>query len=75
MEQNRKPERKPGWNYFFCQSLNQQIAINEKTDVLYTEDKTRYSPQECHLLKSIDYNIPLCVHLVKQVFNGEIVSL
>lgn len=68
-------EQKPGWKYTFIESLNQHIAINEKTDVLYTEDKTRYSPEECHMLKSVDYQIPLAVHIIKKLFNGEIISL
>lgn len=68
-------EHKPGWKYIFINSLNQHIAINEKTDVLYTEDKTRYSPEECHLLKKINYQIPATVHILKKLFNGEIISL
>lgn len=68
-------EQKPGWNYIFIESLKQYIAINEKTDVLYTEDKTRYSPEESHMLKSVDYQIPLSVHIIKKMFNGEIISL
>lgn len=68
-------EKKPGWNYIFIQSLNQHIAINDKTDVLYTEDKTRYTPDECHLLKSVNYEIPLQVHIIKKIFDGEIISL
>lgn len=68
-------EQKPGWKYLFIDSLKQYIAINENTDVLYTEDKTRYSPEECHLLKSVNYQIPMAVHLTKKIFSGEIESL
>lgn len=68
-------EKKPGWNYIFIDTLKQYIAINEKTDVLYTEDKTRYTPEECHMLKGIDYQIPLQVHIIKKLFNGELVRL
>lgn len=63
-------EQKPGWNYNFISSLNQQIAISEKTGVLYTEDKTRYEAEEAELLKSINYEIPLQVHIVKRMFGG-----
>ena len=68
-------EQKPGWTYRFISSLNMQIAINDTTGVMYTEDKVRYSVEEQRLLQSIDYALPLSVHLVKKVFNGTIVSL
>lgn len=68
-------EQKKGWNYFFIDSLNQHIAINEITSVLYTEDKTRYSSHECNMLKSINYQIPLSVHILKKLFGGEIITL
>lgn len=68
-------EKKPDWKYFFVASLNQYVAINEKTDILYTEDKTRYTADECHLLSTINYQLPKQVHILKKLFNGEIVSL
>jgi hypothetical protein len=63
-------EQKPGWTYRFIPSLNMQIAINDSTGVMYTEDKIKYSPAEQLLLKTIDYQLPLSVHLVKKVFDG-----
>lgn len=68
-------EQKPGWTYRFISSLNMQVAINDITGVMYTEDKVRYSAEEQRLLQRIDYALPLSVHLVKKVFNGTIVSL
>lgn len=68
-------EQKPGWTYRFISSLNMQIAINDTTGVMYTEDKVRYSVEEQRLLQSIDYALPLSVHLVKKVFDGTIVSI
>ena len=68
-------EQKPGWTYRFISSLNMQIAINDTTGVMYTEDKVRYSVEEQKLLQSIDYALPLSVHLVKKVFDGTIVSI
>ena len=68
-------EQKTGWTYRFIYSLNMQIAINNSTGVLYTEDKVRYSAEEQRLLQSIDYAMPFSVHLVKKVFDGTIVSL
>ena len=63
-------EQKPGWTYRFIPSLNMQIAINDAIGVMYTEDKIKYSPDEQLLLKTIDYQLPLSVHLVKKGFDG-----
>ena len=68
-------EQKPGWTYRFVNSLNMQIAINNFTGIMYTEDKVRYSLQEQHLLQAVDFEIPLSVHLVKKVFEGTIISI
>ena len=68
-------EQKLGWTYRFIESLNMQIAINDTSGIMYTEDKVRYSAEEQKLLQSIDYALPLSVHLVKKVVNGTIVSL
>ena len=51
-------EQKLGWTYRFIESLNMQIAINDTTGVMYTEDKVRYSVEEQKLLQSIDYVLP-----------------
>ena len=66
-------EQKPGWTYRFIPSLNMQIAINDSTGVMYTEDKTTDTPEEQQLLQAIDYQLPLSVHLVKKVFEGKII--
>lgn len=68
-------EQKPGWTYSFINSLQQHIAINDKTGVLYTEDKTMYTPEEADLLKRVDYQIPPAVHIVKKLFSGTIIDL
>lgn len=36
-------KQKPGWTYRFIDSLNMQIAINDTTGIMYTEDKVKYS--------------------------------
>ncbi len=51
------------------------IAINQITGILYTEDKTPYSAFEASLLKSVDYQIPPEIHLLKRVFGGTILSV
>ena len=68
-------EQKPGWTYKFVESLNMQIAINNFTGIMYTEDKVKYSLEEQRLLQKIDFELPLSVHIVKKVFEGTIVSL
>ena len=68
-------EQKPGWTYRFIESLNMQIAINDTTGIMYTEDKVRYSLEEQRLLQKIDFALPLPVHIVKKVFDGTIVSI
>ena len=68
-------EQKPGWTYRFVNSLNMQIAINNFTGIMYTEDKVRYSLQEQRLLQAVDFEIPLAVHLVKKIFEGTIISI
>ena len=68
-------EEKPGWTYRFIESLNMQIAINDTTGIMYTEDKVKYSLEEQRLLQSIDYALPLQVHIVKKVFDRTIISL
>lgn len=68
-------EQKPGWTYRFIDSLNMQIAINDTTGIMYTEDKVKYSLEEQRLLQSINYELPLPVHIVKKVFDGTIISI
>ena len=68
-------EQKPGWTYRFISSLNMQIAINNITGILYTEDKVKYTLEEQRLLQVINFEIPLPVHLLKKVFEGTIISI
>ena len=68
-------EQKPGWTYRFISSLNMQIAINNLTGILYTEDKVKYTLEEQRLLQAVNLEIPLPVHLVKKVFEGTIISI
>lgn len=68
-------EQKPGWTYRYCDSLEQQIAINDETGILYTEDKTRYSAEEAAIIIRHGYQIPKAVHVVKKVFGGTVVEL
>ncbi|MCR5187982.1 MAG: hypothetical protein K6C97_03530 [Treponema sp.] len=65
---------KPGWTYSYIEILGQHIAVNDKTDVLYTEDKTMYTPEESRLLKKRNYQLPKLVHQVKKLFQGTLVQ-
>lgn len=67
-------DKKPGWTYKFISSLNMNIAINDSTGVMYTEDKVRYTAEEQLLLKKIDYEIPLQLHYIKKIFEGQIIE-
>ena len=68
-------EQKPGWTYRFISSLNMQIAINNLTGIMYTEDKVKYSTEEQKLLQAINYEVPLSVHIIKKIFEGTILSI
>ena len=62
-------DQKPGWTYRFIESLNMQIAINDTTGIMYTEDKVRYSVEEQKLLQSIDLGF------ITNPKNGEVKAL
>lgn len=68
-------EQKPGWTYMYIESLGQNIAINDTTGVLYTQDKTYYSKQEQEILRKSNYQIPPAVHIIKKMFAGTLVEL
>ena len=62
-------EQKLGWTYRFIESLNMQIAINDTSGIMYTEDKVRYSAEEQKLLQSIDLGF------ITNPKNGEVTAL
>lgn len=68
-------EEKPGWTYQFIQTINQRIAIHKETGWMASEDGTRYTPDEAAFLKTINFQIPLQVHLIKKSFGGTIITL
>ena len=68
-------EQKPGWSYSYVESLDMQIAVNDSTGVMYTEDKIKYSPDEYRILLKKKLNYPLQAHILKKVFNGTIIEL
>jgi hypothetical protein len=64
--------RKEGFIYFNSGTLEQDIALSEKTGCLYCADKTVYTVSEQRLLADNGMEIFLAVHLVKKVFEGTI---
>lgn len=66
-------ERKPGWEYIYSETLNQEIACHIKTGWVYCQDGTKYSPKEIDLLK--EAVIPKAVHDIKHLFDGTIIEV
>lgn len=65
--------RKPGWEYIYSETLNQEIACHIKSGWVYCKDGTKYSPQEINLLKAAV--IPKAVHDIKHLFDGTIIEV
>jgi hypothetical protein len=66
---------KPGFLYFKSGNIKQEIAMNEKTGRVYCEDGAQYSPQEILLFYEAGVEIDAVTHVVKRVFNGEVVRV
>ncbi|MCQ2588318.1 MAG: hypothetical protein MJ174_09385 [Treponema sp.] len=66
--------QKPGWTYSYLPSLGQNMAINDTTGVMYTEDKTKYTKEEVQFLESINFELPVSVHIIKKIFSGTIIT-
>jgi hypothetical protein len=67
--------QKEGFIYIYSDHLKQEIALSEKTGILYCTDKTQYSPQELQILDDGCGVVPLSVHLIKKVFSGKIIKI
>jgi hypothetical protein len=67
-------EFKPGWTYIMSKTLNQEIALNNRTGIIYCEDGVIYRPEEIELIDRAGMNIDPGVHEVKRLFGGQIVS-
>jgi hypothetical protein len=67
-------EFKPGWDYIYSHTLQQEIAVHIKTGRVYCDDKTEYSPRELNAMKNAKQEITPEIHLVKKVFGGEIIN-
>jgi hypothetical protein len=67
--------RAEGFVYIYSNILQQDIAVSEKTGIVYCSDKIQYSVQEIEILDESSIKISLPVHRVKRVFGGEIVKV
>jgi hypothetical protein len=66
---------KPGFIYYNSENLKQEIAMNRKTSRVYCEDGAQYTPQEMLLFYEAGIEIDEGVHIVKRVFNGEVIRI
>jgi hypothetical protein len=66
---------KPGFLYLKSGNLKQEIAMNRKTGWVYCEDGAQYSPQEMLLFYEAGSEIDAGVHIVRKVFNGEVIKI
>jgi hypothetical protein len=66
---------KPGFIYMKSNPLKQEIAMNIKNGRVYCEDGAQYSPQEILLFYEAGVEIDAVTHVVKRIFNGEVVKI
>ena len=65
-----------GWTYFYSETLEMECAVKQTPygPRMVTEDKTEYLPSEIAVLKKIGGEVPRAVHVLKKLFDGEIVD-
>lgn len=66
-------QHKAGFTYIYSDELKQEIALSHKTGRIICEDGTTYSFTEINQIVEQGKKIPLQVHLLKKIFDGEIV--
>jgi hypothetical protein len=67
-------ELKPGWDYFNKDNpIGLEYAIHKETGWVYFEDGVKYSPEEIRILIESGGPASKSVHIVKKIFDGEIV--
>lgn len=64
---------KDGWTYIYSEELKQELAFKPGVYVM-AADKTIYSMEEIELLNRAGCKVVKTVHLIKKMFNGEIVA-
>jgi hypothetical protein len=66
---------KNAMSYYYSEILKMQVVLNEKTGEICCEDKTMYTMDEVKMLNTAGMEVDMRVHLLKKVFNGEIVEV
>jgi hypothetical protein len=66
---------KPGFIYMRSASLGQMIAYGKKSGCVFCEDKTSYSAKEIQLFCEAGMEVDMATHIVKKIFNGEVVQI
>ena len=65
-----------GWKYYHSETLGMEYAV-KVTDSgvrMMTADGTEYLPSELEVLRKAGGEVPKTVHVIKHLFNGEIVG-
>ena len=65
-----------GWTYFHSEILGLECAVKNTPlgPIMMTSDKVEYMPSEISALQKIGGEVPKSVHIVKKLFDGEIVD-
>lgn len=73
---NGNKKQVPGWTYGHSEVLQQDFAFRKSGNglELYTEDKTHYTWKEINIINKHGKEIPPQVHLIKKIFEGEIIQ-
>ena len=58
----------------YSAKLEQEIAYNPKTGVVYCADGVQYTPAEMAVIKDHGGDYPKQIHIIKKIFDGVIVS-
>lgn len=72
----RKRGEAAGWSYFHSEILDLDCAVKNTPlgPIMMTEDKVEYMPDEIKVLAKIGGEVPKSVHVLKKLFDGEIVD-
>lgn len=72
----RKAAEAAGWRYFHSESLGLDCAVKNTPlgPIMMTEDKVEYMPDEIAALRKVGGEVPKSVHVLKKLFDGEIVD-
>jgi len=74
--QRRAASIAAGWTYFHSESLDLECAVKMTLygPRMMTEDKVEYLPEELAILGRSGEEVPPIVHMVKKLFDGEVVD-